>query len=541
MRIATRLYLGFGLILALMLGLTLFGIYQIIQVDRQLMSVNTQDTVEQRHAINFRGSVHDRAIAIRDAVLVRDRDEAQRFFNDIESLDSFYQQTASELSRLYALSPPDRETQTILRNIEQVERTTLALTERTRTLLNDGRYDEAQMLLRTDVSLAYTQWLDTINQLIDHQGVNIEEQVYDVIDQTNGFAAAMLSITIIALILGAVIAYTTVQRMVRTIGGEPEDALNLIRQIARGDLTVTVRTRHERSIVSAIGTLARDLRNMIEETVSAATDVATASMQLARTAERNESLIEQQQQETEQGAAAIEQMARTVDQVARHTVDAADVAGNAEEEFVNGQREVATTETSINQLAHEVQGAANVINALSEETREIGTVLEVIQGIAEQTNLLALNAAIEAARAGEHGRGFAVVADEVRNLATRTQDSTARINTIIEQVQGGAGKAVEVMQRGQEKATESVDQARRAGESLQTINELVSRLNDMNTQIATAAEEQSSVATEISQNFHRITQTTSSSSRGAREVSEASASLESLAKSLQGSVSKFSI
>lgn len=190
-------------------------------------------------------------------------------------------------------------------------------------------------------------------------------------------------------------------------------------------------------------------------------------------------------------------------------------------------------------VEQEVAEAADVIGRLSDETREIGTVLEVIQAIAEQTNLLALNAAIEAARADEHGRGVAVVADEVRNLATRTQDSTAQISTIIERVQAGASQAVDVMQRGNEQAATSVEQARRAGESLATINQSVARLNDMNAQIATAAEEQSAVADEINQNFRRITDTASASSRGARDISEASASLEQLASSLQSSISKF--
>lgn len=540
MTIATRLYAGFGILLAMMIAITVFGIIQVVQADRLLTGVNEQDSVEQRQAINFRGSVHDRAISIRDAVLVRDLRQSQQHFDDIAELDDFYQRAAQKLDELYTtVSDPSEEERRLLSTIQDIESNTVALTQQTMALIRDNRYDEARSFLLSEVSPAYTEWLAAVNALIDYQEESIQGQVSEVMDQTTGFAAGMLTITVIALIVGILVAVKIISSLTRTIGGEPEEAAELIGRIAKGDLTVEVHTRHQRSIMAAVGTLAKDLQSMIRETVNAANDVAAASVQLAQTAGRNEHLIEQQQSETDQGAAAIHQMSQTVQEVARHTVDAANVANSAEQEFKTGEDEVSRNQQSINMLANEVRDAAGVIGQLSDDAREIGTVLEVIQGIAEQTNLLALNAAIEAARAGEHGRGFAVVADEVRGLATRTQDSTRQINEIIERVQAGAGKAVDVMQRGQEQATESVDQAIRAGESLQVINTSMARLNDMNAQIATAAEEQSTVAEEINQNFARITESASSSSRGAREITEASRSLETLAQSLQDNVSKF--
>ena len=228
-----------------------------------------------------------------------------------------------------------------------------------------------------------------------------------------------------------------------------------------------------------------------------------------------------------------------VHDVASHTTDAADMAQLAMSEFKAGQAEVLKTQSSINALATKVADASLVINNLSDDSRQIGSVLEVIQGIAEQTNLLALNAAIEAARAGEQGRGFAVVADEVRNLARRTQDSTRQIQTVIEKMQASTSKAVSVMDEGQAQAQVSVEQARCAGESLNAINVSVTRISDMNTQIATAAEEQAMVANEINQNFNQITSSASRAEQEALKITTASKQLESLAKVLEKNVSQF--
>ena len=239
-------------------------------------------------------------------------------------------------------------------------------------------------------------------------------------------------------------------------------------------------------------------------------------------------MVIRQQDETTQGATAINEMSQTVSEVASHTNEAAQLADETDRETQTGSREVAATIGSIEQLADEVERAASVIVELSDNTAEIDKVLEVIEGIADQTNLLALNAAIEAARAGEHGRGFSVVADEVRALANRTQESTQSIQDLIETMRNSASQAVDVMQRGQEQAGNSVEQARRAGKSLDTVNHVVKQMTDMNAQIATAAEEQSSVAEEINQNFHKITEATEETAAGSEQVRSRAVSLTSL-------------
>lgn len=218
----------------------------------------------------------------------------------------------------------------------------------------------------------------------------------------------------------------------------------------------------------------------------------------------NEQTFMKQKEEVDKVATAMTQMSATVQEVARNATEAAEAAQRADDETTNGKNVVSQAIEAIDLLATEVDQAANVIHRLEHDSDEIGAVLDVIRGIAEQTNLLALNAAIEAARAGEQGRGFAVVADEVRTLAQRTQQSTQEIQNMIERLQAGAQDAVKAMEQGRTRAQAGVTQAAEAGASLETITNAVSTISDMNAMIATAAEEQSVVAEEINLNITSI-------------------------------------
>ncbi|MGD8593954.1 MAG: methyl-accepting chemotaxis protein, partial [Gammaproteobacteria bacterium] len=231
----------------------------------------------------------------------------------------------------------------------------------------------------------------------------------------------------------------------------------------------------------------------------------------------------------------------TVQEVARNATEAANAASHSDEEAQKGQAVVDRTINAIDALASEVDRAANVIHRLEQDSDQIGTVLDVIKGIAEQTNLLALNAAIEAARAGEQGRGFAVVADEVRTLASRTQQSTAEIQQMIERLQAGAQEAVSVMDDSRSRAADSVSSAQSAGQSLQSITGSVASITDMNTQIAAAADEQSAVAEEVNKNIVNINHAAERAADGAKQTSAASNALAGLAQDLQALVGQFKV
>lgn len=238
--------------------------------------------------------------------------------------------------------------------------------------------------------------------------------------------------------------------------------------------------------------------------------------------------MERQRQETEMLATAMTEMAATAKEVANSAALASNAAQEATQEAEKGKRVVHDAIGSINDLARDVEEAAEVIQKLEGDVENIGSILEVIRGIADQTNLLALNAAIEAARAGEQGRGFAVVADEVRTLAQRTQESTQEIQTMIQTLQERSRSAVTVMNRGSAQVEQGVGKAAIAGESLNAITQAVSRINDMNTQIASAAEEQTAVSDEMSRNIISINQVAVETAQGGQLVRIASEGLQQL-------------
>lgn len=542
MNVINRVYFGFALLLVLMMLTTIIGVVKIKKADQLLTEVSEQTSVEQRQAINFRGSVHDRAISIRDAVLAGNSSASQKHLADIIKLDNFYQTSAALLDKLYhAKQGGNAEEQRLLAAIKSIEQQTLSLTAECIRLINSAQFEEARVFLLSEVSPSYSQWLKSINTLIDFQEKLIQDSVRSVREDTNNFQWFMMFITIFSVVIGAIYSVLTVKKLLRILGGEPEKAAEIINQMARGDLRLSIESSAPNSIMSCLRELNNQLNHMTSSTMKATADLMSASNNLLNTSQQNEKLISQQKIETEKGAAAIQQMANSVIEVAHHTNEAANVAQTAMGEFIAGQQEVDKTQQTISLLAGKVGEAAVVINNLSEGSREIGSVLEVIQGIAEQTNLLALNAAIEAARAGEQGRGFAVVADEVRSLASRTQQSTRQIQEVIQRMQDGSQQAVEVMRQGQDQASLSVDQARRAGEALKAINTSVTRINDMNTQIATTAEEQSVVAAEINRNFDRITHSANQAQHEARKITESSNLLDSLAGVLGTAVKQFNI
>ncbi|MFP3847821.1 methyl-accepting chemotaxis protein [Pseudomonas sp. W5-01] len=539
--IAKRLGLGFGLVLALMILVTLVGVNRVRLMESALTDVSEDATIKQRYAINFRGSVHDRAIALRDAVLVRNDAGLATHLRDIERLDGLYQASAAPMDRIYQTKGASPREQELLANIKAAERTSLSATEKLLKLRQQGEIDQAQTLLMEQVSGAYKDWLARINALIDLEEAAISGHITSVRATASQFASLMLLATGIAVVLGIIASLLIIRSLKSTLGAEPHQVAASIRRLAAGELTDKIETAYPDSVMGALKATNVHLSATITEVRSAAAALNHSSAQLLSSSDSNSEQMRLQASETQHMAAAVNQMATTVKEVASYANQAANATQTADDEVENGKRVVEGTAQAMDQLARKLESAADSVGQVSSDSRAIENVVAVINSIAERTNLLALNAAIEAARAGEAGRGFAVVADEVRSLANRTQESTQEIRDMVGQLQNGAVKTADLMRESREMAQRTVEQTHEAQTALVRIRHEVGALNDMNAQIASAAAQQQAVADDVSVNINRIHDAALETAVGSNQVARSSRELSTLADVLTDRVSFFKV
>jgi methyl-accepting chemotaxis protein len=537
--VAKRLALGFAVIVSLLVLVSVVGNHQVGFMDKTLTSVNEGAALKQRYAINFRGSVHDRAIAIRDAVLVTNRADLQTHLDDIQRLAEMYAENAVKMADMFENRGASQTERELLKAIQDIEDRTLALSDELIERRRAGNLEAARQFLLDEVSPAYSEWLDRVNAFINYQEDEAAADLTDVREAASGFNVMILSVTGLAVVLSVVVAFVIIRKLKRILGAEPEEVSDVIRRLADGQLDQAPSTRYPDSVMGALVDTMDRLTGIIREVRSASEELSLASNELEKTSDNNSQQIRTQATEAEQMATAVNEMATTVNEVAGFTSNAAEATTKADGEVETGNRVVTDTAASITALADKLEEAAGSVNRVSEDSANIEKIIEVINGIAEQTNLLALNAAIEAARAGTHGRGFAVVADEVRSLASRTQESTSEIQEMIGQLQAGAGEATGEMESSRELARETVEKTTEAEAALARIREEMSSINDMNAQIASAAEEQSSVAEEVNRNIARIHDATIETSAGSDQVAGRSHDLAVLAEQLKSRVSVF--
>jgi methyl-accepting chemotaxis protein len=539
--IAKRLGLGFGLVLALMILVTMIGVQRVGMIEAKLTDVSEDAAIKQRYAINFRGSVHDRAITLRDAVLVRDEPGLAGFLSDIGRLNALYQASAQPMDQIFLDQGASAEEKQLLNDIKLSERSALALTDRLLRLRQQGDIEQAQTLLMTQVSPAYKVWLKQVNALIDWEEVAVGKNIHIVRATAANFSWLMLLSTTVAALLSVVASLLIIRSIRSTLGAEPHEVARLIRHLASGDLGDTILTHYPNSVMGALKTTKVHLAETITQVRAVAIELMGSSTQLLASSDSNSQQMRLQTGETERMATAITQMAATVNEVAGYAAKAAQATQTADLEVEKGKQVVENTATAMHELADALETAALSVGQVAQDSKAIEAIVAVINAIAERTNLLALNAAIEAARAGEFGRGFAVVADEVRSLATRTQESTREIRDMVGQLQTGASNTAELMRASRERAQRTVEQTHLAESALVKIRHEVGAINDMNAQIASASAQQGVAAEDVSQNINRIHDSALETAVGSNQVARSSRELATLADVLTEKVSFFKV
>lgn len=370
----------------------------------------------------------------------------------------------------------------------------------------------------------------------------ITTQASETHDETKAsIQSFIITIAIVGLVaVAAILLVATI--IIRRINRALERVQVAAKQVAQGDLTLRVNL----SGADEFSELSASVDNIVNSFQSVISNMNHSTLQLASSAEESSAVavqtkqnVVEQQQQTQMVATAIHEFSSTVQEVANSAASAAEASQEAEEATYEGSSVVQQTITQINELNTEIALSSEIIQKLSQQSKEIGTVVDVIDGISEQTNLLALNAAIEAARAGEAGRGFAVVADEVRSLASRTQDSTVEIKAMIQSLQESSADSMQRMEKGTNQAQLTAEMAEQAGISLERIAASVDRINNMNTQIAAAAEQQSTVINEINQNVTTINDISTQTASGAEQSSAATLELARLTEDMKVNVDRF--
>ncbi|MCD5978791.1 methyl-accepting chemotaxis protein [Pseudomonas sp. CDFA 611] len=345
---------------------------------------------------------------------------------------------------------------------------------------------------------------------------------------------------VLALLLGIFAAIIITRQITRPL----QQTLEVVNRIASGDLThtITITRRDELGVLQqGIQRMGATLRDLISGIRDGVTQIASAAEELSAVTEQTSAGVNNQKIETDQVATAMQEMSATVHEVARNAEQASVAAANADTQARDGDKVVGEAITQIEKLASEVLRSSDAMTLLEQESDKIGKVMDVIKAVAEQTNLLALNAAIEAARAGEAGRGFAVVADEVRGLAQRTQQSTEEIESLIAGLQNGTRQVSQIMLGSRALTDNSVALTRKAGTSLESITQTVSSIQAMNQQIAAAAEQQSSVADEISRSIVNVRDVCEQTAEASEETAASSVELARLGGQLQMMVGHFKV
>ncbi|RXZ32374.1 methyl-accepting chemotaxis protein [Oxalobacteraceae bacterium CAVE-383] len=463
--VAARLGIGFSLIFVMMLILTGLSIVKVNAIEGGLSRISDVNNVKQRYAINFRGSVHDRAIALRDVTLVPDAD-LKPVLDTISRLDAEYQKSAGPLDAIYAGQKAglNGDEQAILAEIKGNESRTMPMIKHIVEARQAGNMDDARQMLLEKAKPAFTDWLASINKFIDLEQLKSEMESQQARQVAHDFHVVMLTLCLAALLIGAAVAIVITRNIRKALGAEPDEVKALASAVDRGELfhDVQLRDGDVDSIMSVLAKMSANLRRTVSDVRDTAHGVSEISGQISH---GNHMLAER----TEEQAGALEKTASAMDELTSAVKQNADNAFQANQLAVNASDIAVKGGTIVGEVV-------DTMNSINTSSRKIVDIIGVIDGIAFQTNILALNAAVEAARAGEQGRGFAVVASEVRSLAQRSSAAAKEIKTLIDDSVSRVDAGTRLVET--------------AGNTMDEIVSSVRKVTDMVGDITTASHEQ---------------------------------------------------
>ncbi|KPZ53832.1 MULTISPECIES: methyl-accepting chemotaxis protein [unclassified Pseudoalteromonas] len=539
MTINMRLVTGFGIILAMMLILTVIGISRVSLINSNITHMTDVNSVKQRYAINFRGSVHDRAIALRDVVLITEQSTLNTVLTDIKELDAFYQTSSRAMRAL--VSEMSSEERALITKINQIEQQTQPYIKAVINAKNSENLNEASRILLTDARPAFTLWLNTINQFIDLQEQANQATTVETREVASSFAVWMIALTAFAILIGASVAYVISLRIRDSVGGEPQEAAKVIALISQGDLTANVDSCCPNSMMASVAVMQSKLKTIVDSIINSSDELSTHSASVASGSQQALSAADAQVTYTNSAVSSLEDMSRSINAVAgsvKQTEDNSKVTAQLSQQ---GSIAVQKVAAEIEQISVTVKATVHQVNVLQEHVKHIGDILSVIRSISDQTNLLALNAAIEAARAGESGRGFAVVADEVRQLAQRTGDATGDIEKMILQVQENTQASVTAMETTVPQVENGLTLTHEANELLNQIQQQANDSLNNVLEIVEATSNQVATVAQISSGVEEIANMSQETSQSLNNNAQKAVALADLSTTLKQYISYFKV
>ncbi|MGE6321312.1 methyl-accepting chemotaxis protein [Pseudomonas oryzihabitans] len=532
--IATRSLLCFGLLAALVAGVGIFGITQMAQIRGEGLMIETNSVPSIIEADNLALQLARTRIEVLRLLAIPD---APTVATTRKKIDAIGGDVATAFGRYDRLVSSDRERQAF-ETLRQDYRDYLSNLNQLAEWVAAGKVDEARALVQTGMAQlgakmnASTEALRKINQ----------EDIKTAAEHASATYSQSKAITWLAIGLALGLTLLLAWRLTLSMTRPIAAAVGAARTIASGDLTQPLDTRGQdeaAQLLQAMQQMQTNLRDTLGHLGHSATQLASAAEEMTAVMQESATGLQQQNSEIELAATAVTEMSQAVDEVAGNATSTSSESRRAADTARQGQQQLGNTLVAIETLTENVMGAGDRARELAEQTRNISQVLDVIRSVAEQTNLLALNAAIEAARAGEAGRGFAVVADEVRGLAQRTGDSTREIEKMIGSIQHGTGQTVDALLTSADHARQTREQAQSASAALEAIAQSVSGIDERNLVIASAAEEQAQVAREVDRNLVRIRDLSVQTAAGAEQTRAASQQLSELAVELNGQLRRF--